>query len=217
MLWMISDMSELLKQESWEGKKVIYVFAGPNGSGKSTIVDKFLDGSICPSHIICPDNFVAPEDKDKLEPYIEAMQKAEAERYLEISVGRSYSMETVLSTTSKRDFIKYAKQQGYKIVTIYVTTADPNINVERVQLRVSQGGHDVPRDKIFSRYEKSLDLMYEVACESDLTFFFDNSGSAPTIVASKIGSVIFSNNPCDWFGKYIITKAKDDTSMIILP
>jgi predicted ABC-type ATPase len=34
--------------------------------------------------------------------------------------------------------------------------SDPGISDERVAMRVSQGGHDVPSDKIYARYPRTL-------------------------------------------------------------
>jgi predicted ABC-type ATPase len=191
--------------------KQIFIFAGPNGSGKSTIVDLFVDSGRCAKNFICPDNFIVLEDKehDETAAYIAAMQKAEAARYQQIALSESFSFETVLSTASKLDFICYAKRQGYKIHVVYITTSSPEINIARVKDRVKHGGHDVPRDKIISRYEKSMQLMYDVVSEADTAEFYDNSGTYPVFVAEKIENknLRVAKNPPEWFRKYIISKA----------
>jgi predicted ABC-type ATPase len=190
--------------------KILFIFAGPNGSGKSTIVQSYIKAGHCAENFICPDNLVAPEDKDKTEPYIAAMQKAEAARYQEIALGNSFSFETVLSNPEKLDFIRYAKRQGYLIFTTYVTTASTEINIARVKERVKQGGHDVPTDKIISRYERSMELMFDVIGESDMVEIFDNSGEKPICVAASTlgGNLLINENPPDWVRKYIISKVR---------
>jgi len=50
------------------------------------------------------------------------------------------------------------------------------INVGRVKTRVLEGGHDVPVDKIRSRYARSLENVYEAIRQSDRAYLFDNSG-----------------------------------------
>ena len=42
---------------------------------------------------------------------------------------------------------------------VFVETNNPQINVERVALRVRQGGHDVAIDKIIARYDRTLQLL----------------------------------------------------------
>ena len=39
----------------------------------------------------------------------------------------------------------------------FVLTADPQINVARIESRVASGGHDVERSKVIDRYYKSID------------------------------------------------------------
>lgn len=189
--------------------KRLFIFAGPNGSGKSTVVANALELGQCPETFICPDNFVPPEDMDNPLVYLDAMQKAEATRFSEIAQGNSFSFETVLSTVNKLDFIKYAKFHGYFVHVIYVTTENPEINIARVKKRVGQGGHDVPKDKIVSRYGRSMNLMFDVICAADAADVYDNSGETPQFVAAKIkGRLVVRENPLEWLEKYLISKAQ---------
>lgn len=89
---------------------------------------------------------------------------------------KKFSFETVFSHPGKLDIMRQAAEQGYKVYLYFVSTQDPEINVYRVKrVRVKQNGHDVPEDKIRSRYVRSMSLMYEVAQLSYQCFFFDNS------------------------------------------
>jgi predicted ABC-type ATPase len=45
------------------------------------------------------------------------------------------------------------------------------------------GGHSVPEDKIVSRYQRSLDLLFDAVRFSHRAYIFDNSGSAPIWLA----------------------------------
>jgi len=92
---------------------------------------------------------------------------------------RKFSFETVFSHESKLDIMRAAKAQGYKVYLYFVSTNDPKVNEYRVNLRVRQGGHDVPADKIESRYYRSLDLLYEAAQIAYQCYFFDNSRESP--------------------------------------
>lgn len=93
-----------------------------------------------------------------------------------LSDGKKFSFETVFSHPSKIDIIKAAKEAGYKVYLYFVSTKDPEINIYRVKVvRVGKNGHDVPKDKIISRYYRSMDLMYEAAQHTYQSYFFDNS------------------------------------------
>ena len=86
-----------------------------------------------------------------------------------------FSFETVFSHKSKVDIIQEAVNAGYKVYLYFVSTESPEINKFRVQARKNNGGHDVPTDKIESRYYRSLNLVYEASKLAYQTFFFDNS------------------------------------------
>ena len=88
---------------------------------------------------------------------------------------RKFSFETVFSHESKLDIMKQAKSKGYKVYLYFVSTESPEINKARVASRVAQGGHDVPIDKIESRYYRSLNFLYDSCQIADQVFFFDNS------------------------------------------
>lgn len=92
-----------------------------------------------------------------------------------LTLGVSFSFETVMSHASKVNFLKQAQQLGYKTYLYYVATIDPKINIARVQQRVEQGGHDVPIDKIKKRYFESLKNLISAIDASDRAFIFDNS------------------------------------------
>jgi predicted ABC-type ATPase len=86
-----------------------------------------------------------------------------------------FSFETVFSHPSKVEWMKKARDLGYKVYFYFVSTESPEINKTRVKNRVLEGGHDVPENKIEERYYRSLDLMYEASQFAYQAFYFDNS------------------------------------------
>ena len=129
-------------------KPCLVVIAGPNGSGKTTIVSQFNTDPQA------PENYVNADDIAKQYPMssLDAANTADRHRNKLLSNRFSFTTETVLSTHRKIDLMKQAKQLGYEIGLIYVTTQSPDINVSRVANRVAFGGHDVSEDKIRARY-----------------------------------------------------------------
>ena len=73
------------------------------------------------------------------------------------------------------DLLRKAKDEGYFIKCFYILTIDPLINVSRVATRVDIGGHDVPIDKIKSRYKKCLDLIPDLVKLCDVIHIYDNT------------------------------------------
>jgi predicted ABC-type ATPase len=56
--------------------------------------------------------------KETKQAYIVAMEKAEAQHYNAVTLGKSFSFESVFSTLEKLEFIKYVKTQDYNITVL---------------------------------------------------------------------------------------------------
>lgn len=141
-------------------KPEIVVFAGPNGSGKSTFTE-----------VLRPlmDYINADEIRKNLKcGELEAAQLAERQREERLAARRDFCFETVLSTPRNLRLLERAKQAGYFIRCYYVLTADPCINVYRVKARVASGGHDVPEEKIYTRFVRAMELVPAVVAVSDI-------------------------------------------------
>lgn len=145
----------------------IRVFAGPNGSGKSTFTT--------PEWIVPPyinaDEIQARTHCEVIEAAIEANRLREEA----ISNGQSFTFETVMSKERNLLLLEKAKRAGYFIKGYYILTQSPAINIARVQVRVHSGGHDVPTDKIVSRYYESLALLPRLYDVCDILHVYDNS------------------------------------------
>src|SRR6185503_17880336 len=120
-----------------------------------------------------------------------------------IETKQSFCYETVLSHPSKLALLKQAHKNGYKTYLYFIFTNDWRLNVERIKLRVRQGGHDVDERKIEPRYFRSLNLFSKAASLSDTAFLIDNSQEFETIAELRNGKTkqISSHYP-DWFKKY---------------
>lgn len=108
---------------------------------------------------------------------------ADAIRRELLDEGRTFTFETVMSSRDKVDFMKEAKERGYRVYLYFVATDDPDINIDRVRRRVLQGGHPVPEEKVRKRYRESIDLMTEACYVAHRAYIFDNSGSKHKLLA----------------------------------
>lgn len=95
----------------------------------------------------------------------------------------SFTFETVMSSIDKVEFLAKAQQEGYRTYLYFIATEDPQINISRVSNRVKAGGHQVPKDKIISRYYRTLELLPKAVAKTDRAYFFDNSGSESIYLA----------------------------------
>ena len=159
---------------------VVLVFAGPNGSGKSTVSRALpVFGT-----------YVNTDEIKKMHSLtdLEAAEQAEALRYKLVSKKIDFSFETVLSTERNLLLLNKAKQVGYEVQCIYVLTCSADINVSRVRARVAAGGHDVPEDKIRSRYSRALSLLSELISICDKILIYDNS-EAPVLIFRRENNI----------------------------
>ena len=155
-------------------KPMVLVLAGPNGSGKSTIT-KFFD---VVGEYTNADDIVSATGMDNLA----AARMADEKRYSAIKEKRDFTFETVLSSEYKFDILNKAKAEGYFIKRVFVLTVNPYINVARVQMRVANGSHFVEKDKILSRYYKSLANIKKLLEICDIMHVYDNTVTPTRII-----------------------------------
>jgi predicted ABC-type ATPase len=149
----------------------LVVLAGPNGAGKSTFYDAFLAGSPLP--FLNADLFAAETGIDSLE----AARILDATRDRMIADGLGFVTETVFSDPfgAKLDMLRKAVAAGYEVTLIYIGLANPKIAIRRIEQRLDEGGHDVPRDRIATRMARSLDNLAEAIRFVPRVEVYDNS------------------------------------------
>lgn len=173
-----------------EKKPEIVVFAGPNGSGKSTITELlkppivYINADEIKRIIRCSD--------------LDAAKLAEKYREEHLSNMEEFCFETVMSTDRNLKLLRRARNKGYFIRCYYVLTVDPMINVGRVEARVNNGGHSVPREKIISRYDRALELVKDVVDVCDICHIYDNSDRQPYRIFKKRKNEYFYDENKYW-------------------
>jgi len=118
-----------------------------------------------------------------------------------------FSFETVMSHPGKLEYIKQAHSKGYKVYLYFVALEDPSMNIDRVASRVLQNGHNVPAEKIESRYYRTLNSLTTVIPLVDIAFFFDNSAEHPILFGkyeNKEIEIIEPNLVPLWFHNYVL-------------
>ena len=164
----------------------IIVFAGPNGSGKSTvtrlakIIEPYINADDIKRSTQCSD--------------LDAAIKAEELREKALANKISFTFETVLSTERNLNLLRRAKENGYFIRCFYILTTDVNINIARIKSRVKNGGHDVPEEKICSRYVKSIALIPELVEVCDVIHIYDNTKMPERIFKKRKNQTFYWEN-----------------------
>jgi predicted ABC-type ATPase len=162
---------------------VLYVLAGPNGAGKSTLFEKVI-GPETGLPFVNADE-IARREFGSSAPRLsyQAAELAEEERQARIRNRESFVTETVFSHRSKVELLDTARAAGYR-VELRVVMVPEDLTVFRVRSRVRVGGHDVPEDKIRSRYRRLFPLVLEAIAKVDAAVVYDNS--SPTDRLRKV-------------------------------
>lgn len=117
----------------------------------------------------------------------------------------SFTMETVFSHPDKVNFMRRARDAGYKVYLYFVSTENPEINIKRIEGRVAAGGHNVPTDKVVDRYDRTMKNLYSALKISYRAYIFDNSGASTVKIAEKDkdGTIYFAERVPEWVLKYL--------------
>jgi predicted ABC-type ATPase len=151
-------------------RPVIVALAGPNGAGKTT----FYHAHLQPAGLRFVNSDVLARELD-LEPYAAAGVADLLRREL-VNQRESFVFETVFSDPvgDKLGFLKEAIAAGYTVVLCFIGVSGPKVSEERVAMRVSQGGHDVPQEKLVARFPRTLANLEAAIRELPHVLIFDN-------------------------------------------
>jgi len=157
-----------------DARPVIVGIAGSNGAGKTTFYHAFLRETGL--------RFVNADDLARdleLEPYV-AAELAETVRDELVKQRESFVFETVFSDPvgDKVAFLQKAEAAGYGVVLCYIGISASEVSEARVAMRVSQGGHDVPSDKLAARFPRTLANLKAAIEKLPLVLVFDNDDLA---------------------------------------
>ncbi len=182
-------------------EKQLWLLAGGNGAGKSTFYQQFL----APLEVQFVNADLIACDLDSLHPQrssYAAAKLAERLRRDLLQEGVSFCFETVFSHPSKIDFVAEAKTLGYEVILVFIHLQLDELNQARVNQRVSEGGHDVPTEKIIARIPRTLAHIRTALPLMDIAQLYDNSSSElPFQPVARIekGQLVEMINPLpDW-------------------
>ncbi len=148
---------------------------GPNGAGKSTFA-RFTLAPRLPGVTFVNADVIATQrwPHDPSGHAYEAAWVAARTRSRLIELDRPLIAETVCSHPSKLDLVERARRAGY-YVALHALMVPEDLAVARVAARVAAGGHDVPVDKIRSRYKRLWAVVADAVELVDTATFWDNS------------------------------------------
>ncbi|MDA8141597.1 MAG: zeta toxin family protein [Desulfobacteraceae bacterium] len=190
--------------------KQLWVLAGGNGAGKST----FHQIALAPwgVKLINADliaKIINPEDPETVS--YEAAGIAERIREALLRQGTSFCFETVFSHPSKIDFIAMAKGLGYEVILVYIHLSAPELNEARVYQRVSEGGHNVPVEKIHERLPRTMRYVAAALPLVDEARLLDNSSRSDPyqqVAVIQRGRLVWNIEPLPRWARQICAAAE---------
>lgn len=134
----------------------IAVIGGCNGAGKTTLARELLP-RLGLMRFLNADEIargLSPLDSS-LTAFKAGRLVVEEARSL-VAAGASFALESTLSGRTWLSLLKLAKSKGYQFILHYLVINSASQAVDRVRLRVLQGGHHVPEEDIRRRFDRSL-------------------------------------------------------------
>ncbi len=163
--------------------KRIVIIAGPNGAGKTTFAREFL-----PTDADCPNFVNADLIAAGLSPFAPEVAAFKAGRIMLETIadyvkrGESFSFETTLSGLIYAQMIPAWRASGYVVKLVFLSLPDVEMAIERVAIRVRQGGHNIPEDVIRRRYEHGIANFERYKLLVDSWQLYDNSCTPPVLL-----------------------------------
>ena len=135
----------------------LYIIAGCNGAGKTT-----ASYTVLPDILNCKEFVNADEIARGLSPFQPDRVSLQAGRLMLtriktlLAAQEDFALETTLATKSYVSLVKEAQQNGYRVHLLFFWLNSVALAIERVALRVQEGGHHIPEAVIRRRYEGGL-------------------------------------------------------------
>lgn len=163
------------------------VIAGPNGAGKTTFAREYLPGVARVVHFVNADLIAG--GLSPLKPELAAIAAArmvlrEIDRLAAERVD--FAFETTLSGRTYVRRMEAWKHAGYRIEIVYLRLDSVDLALRRIEVRVRQGGHDVPKRDVLRRFNRGWEnfvRIYQPMAESWAVY--DNSGALAQLVERK--------------------------------
>ena len=175
---------------------VLYILAGPNGAGKTTASKTLLPDVFNTDIFINADIIAVELNPGNPEAVAIKSGRIMLERIQQVlSAGKTFAIETTLATRSYLNLVKKAQLLGYEVVLYFFYLPSAEMAKERVKLRVSEGGHNIPTAIIERRYTAGLINFFEYSLLVNRWYMYANTqpSSQPIARGEMPDTVIIYN------------------------
>jgi len=166
----------------------LFIIAGCNGAGKTT-----ASYTVLPEMLNCKEFVNADEIAKGISPFQPEKAAIDAGKIMLsridelIALQIDFSFETTLAPRYFVNLIKEAQLKGYFVTLVFFWLNTVELAIERVKMRVSEGGHNIPEETIRRRYKSGirnlLDLYIPVC---DYWIIINNSENPFKVIAEGL-------------------------------
>lgn len=190
-------------------KPTVVVIAGPNGAGKSTAAPFLLKGALGVLEFVNADQIAVGLSAYAVESVSFEAGRIMLRRLHELALsGRSFAFESTLSSRTFAKFLRGCQSRGYRVVMFYLTLPDAGLAVQRVALRVKQGGHSIPEEDVRRRFARSARNFFELYLPlANSWTVLDNADGSLDIVASGSSKRMQVKDTEKWLQLQSVAKA----------
>jgi predicted ABC-type ATPase len=180
----------------------MYIIAGPNGSGKSTFAQEFIrekNLTFVNADMIAqelepdPSNRRAMFDAGRI--FFQRINRL-------VDDKTPFAIETTLSGKYITKMIERLKKENYQVKMVYIFVETPLLSIERIKIRVLNGGHHVPDDDVIRRYTRSKINFWNLYRPLvDSWEIYDNSGKVflPVCIGKGLDYIILDHEMFETF------------------
>jgi predicted ABC-type ATPase len=169
------------------------IVAGPNGCGKSSLAELaarrellFDTTPINPDKLTLEARSSVAAASDEAANLI-AVERAEKAVWRSIAEHVSVGVETVLSSDKYLVAVAAARRRKFRTRLLFISVPSVDVALDRIAVRVANGGHDVPAKKVKARWKKAHDNLLAFSDIVDDVFVFSNVGPRPHLIAERRG------------------------------
>lgn len=162
------------------------IIGGCNGAGKTTLARELLPRMGLMRFLNADEIARGLSPLDPSLTFFKAGRLLLEEARSLIHSKSSFAIESTLSGKTYLSLLRHGKACGFRFVLHYIVIGSAAQAVQRVRLRVTHGGHHVPEEDVFRRFERSQRHFLENYLPlADEWGMWDNFTPPPKLIADS--------------------------------
>jgi predicted ABC-type ATPase len=176
-------------------RKKLFIIAGANGSGKTTLSKELLREEKELNFLNADDIAKKISPKNLERARISAAKELHKRLENLLKNRLPIAIETTLAGNNYIKTIEKAKNLDYHIAIIYSFVDNPQTCINRIKIRVLNGGHNIPKEDIIRRFTRSKNnFWHKYKNKVDEWLLYYNGEMQYSLVAEKNAGITILND-----------------------